>query len=102
MGYYTKHKLIFFENDFSDDVDHEKGIAEQTNGYSDCFGEEIKWYDMEESMINYSKKYPNIVFCIEGEGEESGDNWRHYFKNGKSQKVKAKITYEPYDESKLK
>lgn len=95
MGYYTRHTLTIVEGD-DHETDHEKGIAE-SNDYMGCFDEEIKWYDHEEDMRKYSKKYPDVLFKIEGEGEESGDLWVEYHKNGRMQRCKGKITFDEYD-----
>lgn len=99
MGYYTRHELTIISGDNS--IDHEKQISETTN-YDNCFDHEIKWYEHEKDMKAYSLKYPNTVFCLEGEGEESGDVWKKYFKNGKSLYAKAKMIFEEFDESKLR
>lgn len=61
-----------------------------------------KWYDCDEDMLEMSKAFPEIVFCLHGEGEAPEDLWDRYYKNGKMQNCKAVITYEEYDESKLK
>jgi hypothetical protein len=42
------------------------------------------------------------VFELIGEGEEAGEMWKKYFKNGKLQTCKATITFDRYDESKLR
>lgn len=99
MGNYTRHSLRILEGDSHVD-DHKVGISEQS-GYSYCFEDRIKWYEMEFDMKDYSKQHPNTVFEISGGGEESGDLWKAYFKNGKMQMCKAKITYDEYDETKL-
>ena len=65
-----------------------------------CNGE-CKWYDHEEDMRSFSEKYPTILFELEGEGEENGDHWFEYYLNGKMQRCKAIITFEPYDVTKL-
>lgn len=49
----------------------------------------------------YIKGYPEIIFVVYGEGEESGDMWKAYYKNGKQQIEPAVITYGEFDESKL-
>jgi hypothetical protein len=98
MGYYTRHELTIVSGDKS--TDHEKQISEAAD-YHSCFDDEIKWYDHVKDMKSYSLKYPDTVFCLEGEGEETGDIWKAYFKNGKMFKTKAIMTFESYDESKL-
>ena len=63
---------------------------------------DVKWYYSDEEMIELSKQFPETVFYLYGVGEESGDLWYAYYKNGKSQFCPATITYEQYDESKLR
>lgn len=46
-------------------------------------GEEYKWYDHDVEMKKISKKHKDIVFILDGEGEESGDIWRTFYLNGK-------------------
>lgn len=70
-------------------------------GY-DPFESECKWYEHEEDMKKVSKEYPETIFVLEGDGEESGDIWKKYFMNGKMQSCKAIMTFENFDESKLK
>lgn len=64
-------------------------------------GDSTKWYDHDEEMIELSLQFPEIVFQLYGDGEENGDTWYKYYKNGKKQYCPAIITYEKYDESKL-
>ena len=52
-------------------------------------------------MIAYSKTKPNVLFLIDGEGEDSGDIWKQYFKNGKTFKAKAVLMFEDYSAYKL-
>lgn len=99
MGYYTRHELEIVSGvDYN--IDYEQEISELAD-YGSCFEDSIKWYDCEKNMKEYSKKHPNTIFCINGEGEESGDIWKAYFKNGKMFKTKAVITFEEFTEDKL-
>lgn len=68
------------------------------NGRADS----CKWYDHEEDLKRVSERFPTVLFTLSGEGEESGDIWRKYFKDGKMQKCEAKITFDEFDEAKLK
>ena len=54
-----------------------------------------------DDMKELSLRHPEVVFTLDGQGEESGDVWRMYFKNGKFHKSEVTITYEAFDESKL-
>ena len=99
MGYYTRHKLEIVEG--NDNVtDYEKEISELAD-YGNCFDDEIKWYDHQENMVEYSKRHHKVVFKLSGEGEESGDIWTEYYQDGKIQREKAEIKVAGFDKSKL-
>lgn len=58
-------------------------------------------YDVENDIQKFSKKFPELVFRLDidwDSGFSDGDGdpkcSRFYFKNGKKQNVKAKITYD--------
>jgi len=70
--------------------------------YSFDTNESIEWYDHESEMKAFSKRFPDVVFTLHGQGEESGDIWVKYFKNGKMQKVEAQIVFAKFDEGQLK
>ncbi len=101
MGYYTEYYLS--ANDQSI-VDGAEENLYNISGYQIEFGwnDGCKWYDHVKDMKLLSKMYPEVIFTLQGEGEESDDLWVKYFKNGKMQECKAEITYEKFDESKLK
>lgn len=106
MGYDTTYKLnkpvqlqariqkelIRISDYFNTDDD----IMDLENGFMNC-----KWYEHEEELRELSTKFPNILFELEGHGEENDDMWIKYFKNGKMQRCNAIITFEPYDKTKL-
>jgi hypothetical protein len=103
MGYYTRHSLEVSDGnceligDFLEDSEDAKWAIE-SNGdtYDEC-----KWYDHEKDLRAFSKKHPDVLFTLRGEGEESGDIWTEYHKNGKVQVCKARIVFDDFDESKL-
>ena len=97
MGYYTMHELTVSDDNVNDHV----AAIELVSGYSGLFEDTVKWYDRERDMRGYSKDNPSVLCELKGEGEESGDLWIEYYKSGKMQRCKAKITYADYDESKL-
>lgn len=99
MGYYTRYELTVISG--NDGItDYEKEIKD-TTVYDCLFGESIKWYDHEIDMKKYSLGRPNVLFLLEGKGEENGDIWKAYFQNGKMFKTKAKLTFEDFSISKL-
>lgn len=63
------------------------------------YGEyEGKWYHYANDMLELSKKFPGVLFTVNGIGErkddiEDLDIWKHYFYNGKHQLVRAEIIF---------
>lgn len=55
---------------------------------------DIKLYDHQDHLKAMSIRFPNVLFILEGEGEEHGDVWKKYFSDGKMQKIKVKIVFE--------
>lgn len=109
MGYYTRHELEVHEGDITineiyNDWEEGKLIFEGFEYAIDENGEclqETKWYSHRKDMKHLSLCYPNIVFLLSGEGEENDDVWKEYYKNGKYQVCKAKISFDEYDENQL-
>ena len=75
-------------------------ISQFLDGY-DPFQESCKWYEWEEDMRKFSARYPEWTFILEGDGEESDDRWRAYFKNGKAYTDTMEFLFPEFDESKL-
>jgi len=98
MGYYTVYSLSTDPPSY--DISHEEQISELA-GYISCFDDTIKWYNWERDIREYSKRYPEVLFTLSGEGEEPDDLWQAYFKDGKMQHCQAVITYPPFDEEEL-
>jgi len=104
MGYYTIYTLCVLngnENIISKlrEENEDAMYAIDENGVGRCMA---KWYKHEEELKSFSKRNPDILFKLEGEGEENGNLWVKYIKNGKVQVCYAKISFDEYDESKLK
>lgn len=99
MGYLTRFVI---ETDPENDELWEK--LRQDDELGEVFIEgrvTAKWYSHERDLKDLSLKYPEVLFTVYGEGEESGDIWRKYFKNGKMQVCKAVITFPEFDEAKM-
>lgn len=105
MGYYTKHDLYTEPplNGLSEELEEKTGYywIEAKNGHYDM-EEPSKWYQHDEDMIAISKAYPETLFELRGEGEESGDIWRSFYKNGKSKHQSARMVFPDFNEKDLR
>lgn len=97
MGYYTDYKI---EVKGKVDIEEAAKKLESISNYSfDYYKDnmakigELKWYDWEPDMIELSKAYPTNLFQVDGEGEESGDVWRCFFKDGRKESVQVELKY---------
>lgn len=97
MGYRTFYNLETDDNLLDT---HEKAII-LLSKHTACFEDEVKWYTCFEDMKKYSKLHPDVLFTLFGDGEESGDSWVAYIRNGTEQYCPAKITYDKFDATKL-
>ena len=105
LGYYSNYQLLIVHKD-SDAImadfrenNEEARVAMDENGETDT---PIKWYDHERQLKEFSKKYPDAMFQLHGEGESGGeDTWQFYFKNGKGYKDFVIMTFPDFDESKM-
>ena len=104
MSYYTDYELIA-ENLTADErtsVDKFIENASCLEPWGDGWGGHCTWYDHENDLRKLSAKYPHAVFTLCGAGDGYEDLWRKYFKNGKMQYAPAQISYEEFDESRLR
>ena len=119
MGYYTYHTgeiasgnasekdvaiaiaqlpyfIQFFDGDLSD------AETNWIETIDDVIANELeKWYTCVADMKKISKQFPGVTIKIHGEGEENGDLWDAYFKDGKSAVYKAQIIYPKFKEGDL-
>lgn len=106
MGYYTRYNLtaIDTKTDFPLTEEMEARVCARLiaisgdaiydgNTFDGCLNDELKWYDYHMDMIELSKEFPDIMFMLEGEGEERDDNWRLYVHNGESERVRAMLVW---------
>lgn len=105
MGYYTKYSLEIIPNDYDANLElllESESFCEYSPLISFmCGSRESKWYEHDDDMKKLSSKFPDKLFILSGHGEEDGDIWRKYYKNGKVQRVDAEIVFEEFDEDKL-
>lgn len=105
MGYYTSYTLSILEGGDEEQLIPEfrkdsEGAMYAIDEYGDT-NESCKWYDSKSDLIEFSKKHPDVIFCLEGEGEESDDKWKLYVKEGFTQECRAIIVFHEFDKSKL-
>ena len=110
MGYYTRYELNTKpelspeqEKEISQELKkllyHDEDL--EVEDFQDVLSEEMKWYEHQQDMVKISSKYPDILFELTGEGEESEDLWIEYHKNGKFYYERARIIYDEFNEEKL-
>lgn len=118
MGYYTDYTLtasictVGADSHTTSTIPHitlvsledeiEKMSVFEYGNFDDGYYANAKWYDWEEDMCILSKRFPEILFCLHGNGENNDDLWVAYFFEGKCQYCPAVITYEDFDPSKLR
>jgi hypothetical protein len=51
--------------------------------------ERVKWYDWKDDITKVSVKLPDALITLDGEGEEAGDQWRAFVKDGTVEVHKA-------------
>jgi len=59
------------------------------------------WYEHDKDMVRLSLAFPELLFTLGGQGEESTDLWKKYFVAGRLQIAKAVIRFEEFDPKKL-
>lgn len=112
MGYYTRFELVVHEGtadldavhvalDKAMDYPHDESPFE-VDGDRIISSDSIKWYDHDEDCAEMSKHFPGAVFMLHGMGEETGDLWEAYYKDGFCQICRVTPVYPPYDPTKLK
>ena len=86
--------LAWLEHDenFSSELEdfHESGM----NGYK-------KWHEHEGDVLRLSRKFPEVLFVLWGEGEEPEDLWKCYYLGGRVQEAPARVEYPPFDPHEL-
>lgn len=101
MGYYTWYTLDILEDpDNQEDEFYEK-LDEKIGRvclFKDLGGIEAKWYNWESDMKELSKKFPKMLFLLEGDGEEPLNIWKCHFCNGISYYRQIQTYWEPFDE----
>ncbi len=82
MGYYTYFSLYM-----EGPEDKIKEVEEAVKGRNDEIeilvknGEiNAKWYDFTVDFARFAERFPDVLFCVSGDGEEGDDVWEQRFK----------------------
>lgn len=60
------------------------------------------WYDHDIDMLNLSERFPEVLFILDGVGEEYPDIWRAFYMNGKTYHIRApELVWPPFDKENL-
>lgn len=83
MGYYTYYTITadYGTSELKSEMKKFEFLDKYDEG---SWSGDAKWYDWSDDMTKLSKKFPDILFTIEGRGEDSTDIWGYYYKDGKS------------------
>lgn len=97
MGYNTDY-------DFSENSPEVIAAIEQISGYGDSDDGQywgVKWYDALKDVKEISKDFPDELIKLEGVGEDHGDYWQFWAKNGLTKYLKGKVVFEDFTTSML-
>ena len=108
MGYYTHYDLTTVQGNLSpEQMEQVKQflswsawlVSEGDAGFplSTVLEERHKWYEHDEDMLALSREYPGVTFCLSGEGEDQGDVWKKYYRDGKMQECRQQMTMPEFD-----
>ena len=99
MGYYTNYQLETnapgIEEEIARDIANRSGYEGDIFRHAFC---EVKWYEHERDMLHVSKRFPNVVFILSGEGEENNDVWKKRFLNGEVWEIRPEVSWPEFPE----
>lgn len=86
MGYYTRYTLTTKPVEKQEEAVQ---LLENLIGY-DPTSQSTKWYDREEDLckLSSSPELVDVLLILDGEGEETGDEWRCFAKNGRKEMIR--------------
>lgn len=103
MGYYTYYEVLEVQGESADVMreDFLAGRIETEYGslneiFEDLPGhamDSMKWYGWKADMVSISELYPDTLIVVSGDGEDSDDTWRAYFRNGQSELIYPEIIW---------
>lgn len=104
MGYYTQYGLSIQQGGDDTLIKQFRAESEGANYAIDDDGscnDSCKWYDHEKDLKEFSLKHPNVLFKLEGTGEDNGDAWELFVQGGLSQVCRGRLVFDKFDHAKL-
>ena len=83
MGYYTSYSISLVQGDYEEYESLLKELAEISQE-PEIVNESVytKWYSQEKDCMEVSKRHPDILFEVSGDGEAGDDVWAQRWKGG--------------------
>lgn len=85
MGYYTDYELQIIPDS---DVIYDDLLSTYEYAFSNS------WNTAEKDLAEFSKKYPEHTFILEGHGQEFDDVWQKHFTNGQVTHFKGRLVWD--------
>lgn len=102
MGYYTNYSITIMKDPNKEEDSFWEAFDELT--HSCCSKEfinygvwEAKWYNWQDDMVVLSRKFPQMLIQLEGDGEEPLDIWVATFCNGECNYRELQTHWEEFD-----
>ncbi len=76
-------------------------MDDETQADMEVSTDETHWYDFESDMLKLSREFPKVTFKLHGSGEESGDIWDAYYRDGLTCTYTLPIELPPFNEKDL-
>jgi len=101
MGYYssftiTTHDGSDLPTDFMEQLEQISGYRfEQVTPSTAEASDTIKWYDHDEHMAKLSELFPDILFTVYRNGEDTEDEYIYYYLDGQSESSPVTKTFAP-------
>lgn len=110
MGYYTYYTISFEGEEKQIDA-FKKELLDFAKNEDDNYDVDLdvllkygssegKLYDLEHWISSVAPKYPDVLICLEGDGEESDDLWEERWKGNNRESQRAIIP--PFENPELK
>ena len=94
MGYYTTYTIKLVSGDENDFDSLLKDIRTKSSvDFTEYEVQEAKWSDHDKDMLELSRKYPDLIVQLDGDGQDSEDLWATRYRNGESESVGAVLPF---------